>query len=130
MPRWRSDKGMPKLYSMLSEQDHDRLDQVFHGTEHFLRHPASQLKGDREGLLVDTGAFGNLVGDEWVKRQTAIAALHGHATTSQEMKNVLSVGGVGKGDNKCHTRPSRWKVRPPILNHKWSMTQNCPHCGA
>eukprot|EP00974_Lingulodinium_polyedra_P004704 441442-Lingulodinium_polyedra.AAC.1 len=32
-------------------------------------HVGTRLEGDRAGLIIDTGAWGNFSGDEWVQQQ-------------------------------------------------------------
>ena len=64
-------------------------------------HVASQLRGNREGLLVDTGARDNLSGSDWVARQKAIAQGFGLDVTYREMGTTLKVEGVGNGTNEA-----------------------------
>eukprot|EP00975_Prorocentrum_lima_P056254 11797134-Prorocentrum_lima.AAC.1 len=40
------------------------------GQESNVYHTQTRRPGDREGLLVDMGAFSNLMADQWLKRVT------------------------------------------------------------
>ena len=62
-------------------------------------HTSVQLAGDREGIMVDTGACDNLTGDQWVQRQTRIAALHGRSSDFKKLLNAIPVNGVGSGQS-------------------------------
>lgn len=63
-----------------------------------LFHAQVRCKGF-ESLLIDVGAWGNLVGALWVKRVRTKAALFGHGTKFQKLERVLSVEGVGQNAN-------------------------------
>ena len=52
-------------------------------------------------LLVDPGAYDNLVGSEWVEEAVQIAVKAGHGCAWQKLKNRLSVEGVGKDSNEA-----------------------------
>ena len=52
-----------------------------------------------EALLIDIGAWDNLVGSEFVARASAEAQSAGHGCAWQKMKRMLSVEGVGKEAN-------------------------------
>jgi len=52
-------------------------------------------------LLVDPGAYDNLVGEEWVTEATQEAVKAGHGCAWQKLKNKLSVEGVGKDVNEA-----------------------------
>jgi hypothetical protein len=60
-----------------------------------------KLTGNREGLLVDCGAVGNLTGDRWVQRVEQIAAGHQQKVQRSNMKKSITVDGVGKGAEQC-----------------------------
>ena len=64
-------------------------------------HIRTRLGKWRDGLLVDIGAVGNLVGSAWVKRQTDRAAAHNLPTKTVRMTTPLGVEGVGKGAQVC-----------------------------
>ena len=53
--------------------------------------------GQGEGLLIDCGAVGNLVGSDWVQRTEEIAKAFGQRVQRSQMSSPLNVGGVGKG---------------------------------
>ena len=63
----------------------------------------------RSTLLVDPGAFTNLVGLRWVREMTAKAQEHGKAPTQRRLQQPMYVQGVGHGSQKCE-----WSVRMPI----------------
>ena len=50
-----------------------------------------------EALLIDPGAFDNLVGSKVVDRVSSLAQAAGHGCAWQKLKQQLSVEGVGKG---------------------------------
>ena len=63
-------------------------------------HISTRLTGmgaDTEGILVDTGAFGNINGDRWRKRVEAIANKYHLQVTKQQLDRTLSVGGISAG---------------------------------
>jgi len=57
---------------------------------------STRLEHGREGLLVDPGAFDNLVGARWVERMEKIAQEQGVEATRETLPNVIGVEGVGK----------------------------------
>jgi len=59
-------------------------------------HVAARLADQREGLLVDTGAFDNLTGSAWVARIAAVAHRHGRRIQTTRMQEAMRVRGVGK----------------------------------
>jgi hypothetical protein len=61
------------------------------------------LENGRLGLLIDTGAFGNLQGDEFAHRATAKAAQYGLATEISTLQDTVTVNGVGNG-SQCTTK--------------------------
>lgn len=86
-------------------------------------HSSSQLPGDREGLLVDCGAIDNLVGSDFVRRQTKIARKAGHDTTFNKLLNPFRVNGVGRGSQfaseeavvPVHINGNTGSYRAPVL---------------
>ena len=71
-----------------------------------LYHSSVRLKSGKEGLLVDCGAVGNLVGDGWCKRVASIALQQGHGSKETPLPKALSVGGVGKDSQEAHMQMS------------------------
>ena len=59
-------------------------------------HSKAHLPTNDEGLLIDPGAFDNLVGDAWVERQGTIAKEHGFEPSFYDLPKVMRVQGVGK----------------------------------
>ncbi len=55
----------------------------------------------REGLLVDEGSLGSLMGDRWLHRVTKIANAHGRETEMKPLTEAFKVAGVGKGHQEC-----------------------------
>ena len=51
---------------------------------------------DQEAILIDTGAYDGLTGDEWVGRQSAHAKAHGHTPQKTPLAKPMKVQGVGK----------------------------------
>eukprot|EP00959_Pyramimonas_sp_CCMP1952_P192055 4015615-Pyramimonas_sp.AAC.1 len=47
---------------------------------HYLGHERTRLENDEMGILIDPGAHGTLVGENWATQQADKAARHGHAT--------------------------------------------------
>jgi len=52
-------------------------------------------------LLVDVGAWDNLVGSSWVERATESAKAAGHGCAWHKLKRMLSVEGVGQKANEA-----------------------------
>ena len=66
-----------------------------------LFHSQVRCKGF-ESLLIDVGAWGNLVGALWVKRVRTRAALFGHGCQFSKLPKTLSVEGVGQNANSTN----------------------------
>ena len=64
-------------------------------------HAQVRLKDGVEALLVDVGAWDNLVGDVWVGRASAQAQTAGQGCVWQKLKKMLSVEGVGQKANEA-----------------------------
>ena len=64
-------------------------------------HAQVKIVGGGPALLIDPGAFDNLVGDEWVKEATETAGQAGQGCAWQKLKNRLAVEGVGKDSNEA-----------------------------
>ena len=64
---------------------------------------ASDRLSEGEALLVDTGAYGNLVGSEWVKRMDANNSKHGLKPSHTRNIGKVTLGGVGKNTQESHT---------------------------
>ena len=64
---------------------------------------STQLGEHREGLLVDTGAAGNLTGNLWRERQELLARKAGKPTLpSVKRERPLRIDGVGTGGSEAH----------------------------
>ena len=59
-------------------------------------HTSVRLARGGEGLLVDSGAIGNLVGSNWARRAAAAAESAGQGTSYSPLARPIDVGGVGK----------------------------------
>jgi hypothetical protein len=68
-----------------------------------------QLTQGNHGLLVDPGAWSNLVGSNWAQNMAKKALKSGHTPTQERMDNPMTVSGVGTGSNKAD-----WRVTIPI----------------
>ena len=64
---------------------------------------ASDRLSEGEALLVDTGAYGNLVGSEWVKRMDANNSKHGLKPSHTRNIGKVTLGGVGDKTQESHT---------------------------
>jgi hypothetical protein len=64
---------------------------------------ASDCLSEGEALLVDTGAYGNLVGSELVKRMVANNSKHGLKPSHTRNIGKVTLGGVGKNTQESHT---------------------------
>ena len=63
-------------------------------------HTRTKLHGEREGLLPDPGAHGNLFGNKFVKRLTDLALAAGYKESDVKWEDLpapIPVGGVGAG---------------------------------
>ena len=65
-------------------------------------HAVVKLASSREGLLVDTGAVGNLTGDRWVSRVQALCEPYKQGVVWEDMAKPLSINGVGQGGSACN----------------------------
>eukprot|EP00975_Prorocentrum_lima_P034730 7299642-Prorocentrum_lima.AAC.1 len=72
-------------------------------------HLGTRLEGGRAGLLIDTGAWGNLSGDAWVKEQGRLSKSAGYMPAQAKMDTPLKIQGVGSGTQQCS-----WKSELPI----------------
>ena len=68
-----------------------------------------QLPNGRPGLLVDTGAWGNLNVQNWARTVAVLASKHGHQAKQQPLKKPLQIQGVGSGGQTCD-----WETTMPI----------------
>ena len=59
------------------------------------------------GLLVDPGAHGNLVGENWAKQQRALGHSFGYIADQNSPQDPLEVNGVGKGPDYCR---EQWRL--------------------
>ena len=60
-----------------------------------------ELPDGRLGLLVDTGAWGNLQGEVWCKRAASEAQKAGHEPKQTRLVQPMNVHGVGKGSQSA-----------------------------
>eukprot|EP00974_Lingulodinium_polyedra_P085988 8326496-Lingulodinium_polyedra.AAC.1 len=60
-------------------------------------HAGTRLGNNRAGLLVDTGAWGNLSGDVWVQEQALLSKKAGYLPSQAKLEAPLSIQGVGNG---------------------------------
>ena len=65
-------------------------------------HSGTRLSGNKEGLLVDTGAVQNLTGGDFVARVSVIAEANGRKTSWHPMTKVKHVSGVGDAAKACY----------------------------
>ena len=79
------------------------------GEEEGIYHASTRLLDGRHGLLVDPGAWSNLVGERWAQEVAAKAMSSGHTPSQKKMNQPFTVQGVGKGTNEA-----KWEVHLPI----------------
>ena len=75
----------------------------------FCYHGNTRLPDGRHGLLVDPGAWSNLVGDSWAIEMAKKAMDSGFKPSQAKLDQPLNVAGVGNGINSAE-----WEVRLPI----------------
>ena len=63
-------------------------------------HTMVKLAGEREGVLVDTGALDNLMGENWMDRVAGIAKRFGQGVKQRVLGKAYGVEGVG-GSSQC-----------------------------
>lgn len=63
---------------------------------------------DRHGIIVDPGAYTNLIGEDTARIFAAMAVKNGHEPKQWRMKTMF-IQGVGNGQQRCE-----WKVSLPI----------------
>jgi len=64
-------------------------------------HSLTRLSDGRVGVIVDTGAVGNLSGESWALAASRLSRQHGFPASSRRMPRPISVQGVGKGSQEC-----------------------------
>ncbi len=67
-------------------------------------HTNTRLPGNREGLLADSGAYENIMGDRWLKRVTSHAEHAGKKTKVETQSGLGSVCGVGGSSNAVRSK--------------------------
>ena len=60
-----------------------------------------ELPDGRLGLLIDTGAWGNLQGEVWCKKAAEQARRAGHQPSEKKLDGPLTVNGVGSGSQQA-----------------------------
>ena len=75
----------------------------------FCYHGNTRLSDGRHGLLVDPGAWSNLVGESWAIEMAKKALNSGLKPTQVKLDHPLNVAGVGNGTNSAE-----WEVHLPI----------------
>ena len=63
-------------------------------------HSSTQLEG-HQSILVDPGAYTNLVGSEWAARQAQVAKDAGRTSYKVRMEQSMNIKGVGHGSQQC-----------------------------
>ena len=94
-PIWSEEEKMSKLdklYEILEEHVHSKL--ILHANTRLPERHGRQ----REGLLVDCGAIGNLSGEQQIKRMAKLAKeATGIDTIYRKMSQQMKIEGVGAG---------------------------------
>jgi hypothetical protein len=78
------------------------------GTE-AIYHSSIRLLDGRHGLLIDPGAWSNLVGQNWAHEVARKAVDHGYQPTQTKLDRPFVVQGVGSGTNDAN-----WEIHLPI----------------
>lgn len=90
-------------------------------------HERTRLGPCREGLLIDPGAYDNLVGERWVERQGALAQQRGRGNvTRRRMERELGVEGVGKEAQTASEQAVIPGVIRDITGHSQEATYTAP----
>ena len=63
-----------------------------------------ELPDGRLGLLIDTGAWGNLQGELWCQKAAAQATAAGHTPSQEQLPDPMTVNGVGSGSQQAEWR--------------------------
>ena len=72
------------------------------GSSNVLAYAAeTEMADGRQALLIDPGSWGNLAGDQWVKRAAALAIKSGKKPTQERRSQPLNLRGVGHGTQAC-----------------------------
>ena len=72
-------------------------------------HTNTRLADGRVSIIVDTGAWGNLSGDEWANTAARASKEAGHPPSQQRMAQPIQVQGVGHGSQEC-----TWQTCIPV----------------
>ena len=72
-------------------------------------HAATQLPDGRLSLIVDPGAWTNLMGSTLARKLATKATANGHKPTQAKLDDPLKIRGVGNGSQACI-----WKMVCPI----------------
>ena len=72
-------------------------------------HSNTRLTDGRVSVIVDTGAWGNLSGDEWANTAARASKEAGHPPSQQRMAQPIQVQGVGHGSQEC-----TWQTCIPV----------------
>jgi hypothetical protein len=63
----------------------------------------TQLEDGREAVIIDSGAFDNMCGDQWVQRLNALATTAGYPFSTSQLREAIGVAGVGAGPQQTTT---------------------------
>ena len=72
-------------------------------------HAATQLPGGKLSMIVDIGAWTNLMGENLCRELSRRAITYGHKPVQDKVVGGLTIQGVGNGTQEC-----RWQVTCPI----------------
>ena len=72
-------------------------------------HTATQLQDGRLSLIIDPGAWTNLMGSNLSRKLVQRAVAAGHRPEQSRLEEALNVRGVGNGSQACN-----WKISLPI----------------
>ena len=109
-PAESASNSLGSSWSQITRQDQQQFftwwqceinDACYHGN--------TRLADGRQGLLIDPGAWNNLVGENWAQEMARKALMAGHKPQQNRMDRAMCVAGVGVGTNRAE-----WEVRLPI----------------
>ena len=70
-------------------------------TDEDVYHASTQLEGSRTSIIVDPGAYTNLVGSNWAETQARLALSAGRKSYKTRLAAPMIIRGVGNGAQSC-----------------------------
>lgn len=85
-------------------------------------HASTQLPGDQLSIIVDSGAYTNLIGADLARKLTMRLQQRGMQPTQERLPHSVSIHGVGQGSHKCG-HSLFCDIAVPMTNGKARMQQ-------